>query len=73
MGRTKHGMRKSPEYTAWISMKQRCTNPNVKSYKDYGERNIVVCDEWKESFMAFYNDMGARPDGGTLERLKKRS
>lgn len=35
-------------------MKNRCYNPNVRSYKTYGARGITVCDEWKSSFTAFY-------------------
>lgn len=35
-------------------MLNRCNNPNVKSYKDYGERGIVVCQEWND-FMSFYS------------------
>ncbi len=50
---TKHGAagktKKLPKlYGAWISMKQRCYNPNCKSYKRYGGRKIRVCDEWSE-------------------------
>ena len=36
-------------------MKNRCYNPNVRSYKDYGGRGITVCDEWRNDFEAFYN------------------
>jgi hypothetical protein len=35
-------------------MKNRCYNPNVSCYKRYGGRGIGVCDEWKNSFQAFY-------------------
>ncbi len=35
-----------PLYRVWISMKQRCGNPNDTSYKYYGARGIRVCDEW---------------------------
>lgn len=27
-------------------MKNRCYNPHVRSYKDYGGRGITICDEW---------------------------
>jgi len=42
-------------YRTWNHMKQRCINPNVKEYKNYGGRGISVCKEWKNDFKAFYN------------------
>lgn len=60
--------RMSPEYTVWIDMKRRCTNPDRDNYKYYGGRGIRVCDEWMESFVTFYFDLGPRPINGTLER-----
>lgn len=50
-----------PEYRSWRSMKTRCYNPNRPEYAHYGGRGIVVCDEWKNDFLAFYRDMGTRP------------
>ena len=61
-------MRHSKEYGIWVSMRNRCSNPNVKAYANYGGRGIKVCDRW-QSFENFYADMGARPDGMTLERI----
>lgn len=49
------------EFRCWDAMKQRCINPNHKSYKDYGARGITVCDRWMNSFENFLNDMGLRP------------
>lgn len=66
---TKHGMVGSPEYEIWASIKQRCTNPRSKRYKDYGSRGITLCDRWLESFENFYADMGPRPEGLTLDRI----
>ena len=40
-------------YKRWESMKKRCTQPNCKSYKDYGGRGIKVCDEWLNDYNAF--------------------
>jgi len=66
-----HGGTKKPKYAIWHSMIQRCNNPNLKRYKDYGGRGIKVCDRWLKSFDNFYNDMGQRPDGLTIERRDK--
>ncbi len=60
--------RSKPEYYTWSLMKQRCYNPKDPRYMDYGGRGIVVCERWKNSFTDFYQDMGPRPDGMTIER-----
>jgi len=52
---------KTPEYIAWLNMKARCYNPNATGYERYGGVGIVMCDEWRNSFEAFYRDMGPRP------------
>lgn len=67
-GQSSHGMSKTPEYHAWASMLQRCRNPKSAEYYRYGGRGIIVCEEWYD-FVAFYNDMGKRPNGLTLERI----
>ena len=58
---TTHGQRHSVEFISWASMKQRCYNPNGKSYKHYGGRGITVCKTWKDDFATFLKDMGFRP------------
>ena len=52
--RENHGMKHTKLYYRWARMKTRCLNKNVSSYKYYGGRGITVCDEWCNSFMAFY-------------------
>ncbi len=56
-----HGMCGTLEYTTWYCMKARCYNKNYKQYKDYGGRGIMICDRWRNSFIAFFEDMGLRP------------
>lgn len=70
--RTKHGWSKTYEYEAWLNMKSRCYNLKNKSYKDYGERGIIVCNRWideKEGFYNFIEDMGLRPEDTSLDRI----
>lgn len=49
-----HLQSKTRLYGIWGNMIQRCTNPNCKSYKNYGLRKIMVCDDWKKDFNKFY-------------------
>lgn len=42
-------------YGVWRDMKQRCYNPNNRSFKHYGGRGIGICHEWLDDFMSFYN------------------
>lgn len=69
----KHGHRVNqnqgtPEYRAWVGMKQRCENTNCKDYPNWGGRGISVCKKWSISFIAFFADMGPCPKGLTLDR-----
>lgn len=61
--------KRSPEYRAWESAKQRCFNPNAKGYANYGGRGIRMCDEWRSNFTAFITYMGPRPYGSSLDRI----
>lgn len=61
----KHGMCNSPEYYTWVGMKSRCDNYHDP---DYGGRGITYPDKWAD-FLGFYEDMGHRPEGTTLDRL----
>lgn len=55
-----HGMSGTSVYHIWIGMRQRCNNPNVINYQDYGGRGITVCERW-QSFENFLSDMGKPP------------
>ena len=63
-----NGGKKTPEYTAWDSMIQRCTNPHCKAYARDGGRDIRVCDRWLK-FDNFVVDRPKRPKGTSLERI----
>jgi len=64
---TTHDKKYTFSYVSWENMKSRCNNPNRNGYKDYGGRGITVCKRW-DKFENFYEDMGDRPKGMTLER-----
>lgn len=66
---TSHGLGGSPEYHVWWNMNRRCYNASDDSFHEYGGRGISVCERWRESVTAFYQDMGPRPEGGTLDRI----
>jgi hypothetical protein len=53
-----HGMSKHPAYAVWRSMNDRCKLPTHQAWANYGGRGISVCDEWQQSFEAFWRDMG---------------
>lgn len=60
---TKHAMSNTPTHKSWMNMRRR-----VKSRLEYTDRGISVCDRWSE-FQNFYEDMGERPEGMTLDRI----
>ena len=55
-------------YNTWLGMRNRCNNPNNKSYKYYGGRGINVCERW-DNFENFLADVGLRPPGLSLDRI----
>lgn len=67
--RKTHDMSKTIEYDTWKHMIQRCTNKTAINYDNYGGRGIFVCEEWKNSFETFYNDMGDKPIGSSIDRI----
>lgn len=51
----RHGLSKHPLMIVRNSIKQRCCNSNEPGYELYGARGITLCEEWRVSFMSFYN------------------
>lgn len=60
----------TPEYRVWSCMIQRCSNPKIRNYKEYGGRGISVCENWN-NFKNFFHDMGKRPSKDhSLDRME---
>lgn len=71
-GCLKPGKSNTRLYNIYASMKKRCYNKNdIAHYKRWGGRGIVVCSEWLNDFMTFYNwaiSNGYR-EGLTIDRI----
>lgn len=64
-----HGKSRSPVYSRWAGMINRCENINHKHYRHYGGRGIVVCERWRV-FANFFADMGDPPSTThTIDRI----
>ena len=64
-----HGMSHSKEYVSWVKAKDRCFNEKHVAFAKYGGAGIVMCEEWRNSFEAFYAYVGRCPRGYTLDRI----
>lgn len=72
--RLKHGNNKkgntTKEYTTWQKIKDRCYNTNSPFYSDYGGRGISMCEEWKDNFSKFLEDVGKKPSNShSIDRI----
>ena len=65
-----HYLKHTKIYSVWNEMRNRCNNPNDKSYNRYGGKGISVCKEW-DDFRVFYPwaiENGYK-EGLTLDRI----
>lgn len=67
--RKTHGMSHTITWNSWMGAKDRCFRKTHVAFNYYGGAGISMCDKWKNSFEAFYADMGERPKGTTLDRI----
>lgn len=58
-----------PEYRTWLSMKRRVKGFKKRDKKNYTDKGIDVCEEWKNDFEKFYHDMHPRPEGYSIDRI----
>ena len=65
---TKHGMSGTPTHMSWRKMIERCYSESYVEKEHYQDRGILVCEKWHK-FEGFYEDMGERPEGMTLDRI----
>lgn len=56
-----HGMSKSVEYHTWCNIVSRTENSGNDPFERYKRRGIKICKRWRDSFQAFFDDMGKRP------------
>lgn len=50
-----HGKSRHPLYVVYCGIKQRCLDAKSRNAYAYHDRGITVCNEWRNSFDAFYN------------------
>lgn len=65
---TKHGMSGTPTHMSWRKMLERCYSDSYRDKEYYQDKGITVCEKWM-TFEGFYEDMGERPEGMTLDRI----
>jgi len=68
-GNYRHGMTGTPTYGSWSTMRNRCSEKNLEKRKWYLDKGITVCERWQNSFEAFLEDMGVRPDNTSIDRI----
>ena len=68
---TKHGKTDTRQFTIWKHIKERCYQPKCPKYKNYGGRGIIMCDNWRNNFKAFYEWSLANgyADNLTIDRI----
>jgi hypothetical protein len=50
------------EFRAWVNVLAKCYDPRHPEYASEGGVGVKVCEAWRESFSAFFADMGPMPE-----------
>lgn len=71
-----HGESHTRLYRVWNNIVKRCENASDRTYQKYGAKGITLCEEWKNSFVAFRDwayaagyDKNAPPGECTIDRI----
>lgn len=58
-------------YRIWSGIKTRCYNQNNPAYRYYGAKGITMCDDWRNSFVAFrdWSISHGYDDSLTIDRI----
>lgn len=73
MAPIKHGAnitgKRTSLYRRWLTIRNKCSNPNHHAFKWYGPKGIKVCERW-DDFSKFQEDMGNPPGPGySIDRI----
>lgn len=66
--------RRSTTKSTYKGMVRRCHDERSQQFRYYGAKGVSVCDRWlygdgtKTGWECFFEDMGPKPEGLTLER-----
>lgn len=66
-GGCNHGVSTWPVYGSWQAMRSRVYDEKHPAFHRYGGRGVAICDRWS-AFLNFFEDMGHRPEGKSLDR-----
>lgn len=69
-----HNMHGNTVYNSWRAIKGRCYDPNNISYKNYGAKGIVMDEKFRDSFVAFLEEVGFPPEstGYSIDRINRK-
>lgn len=62
--------RNHPLYQLWRGIVRRCFDPTFPGYQLYGAKGVRMCQRWFQSYSDWAKDMGKRPTGASVGRIK---